>query len=281
MGESGFKVAILDVDDRVEGVALEVVLQQVEQAVFRVVALVVVVHRQAAVQVAVVPDALFDILADEVIVAEELGVGDEFDEGACIVAGQGGEAAVVGQLAFAEFGDAGFAVAYRLHLEVGREGVDGFGTHAVQTHRLLEHLAVVLGTGVELAHGLHQFAQRDAAAVVADAHPPFGEVYLHLNLLAEARRELVDGIVYHLLDEHIDAVVVARAVAQLADVHTRAQPDMFHVLQVDDGVVVIVNVSRCQYISLFHFPVFPVSRLHFQDFRHGRGSFIVQSSIQK
>ena len=82
MGEGGLEIALLDMDDRVEWVALQVVLQQVEQTVLRVVATVVVVHRQPSVEVGVVPDAFLYIFADEVIVAEEFAVRDELDEGA-------------------------------------------------------------------------------------------------------------------------------------------------------------------------------------------------------
>ena len=261
VGEGGLEVAVFDVDDGVERVALEVVLQQVEQAVLGVVAALVVVHGEAAVEVAVVPDALLDVFADEVVVAEELVVGDELHQGAAFGGGVADDAAVVGELALGEFGAARLAFAEGLHLEVGGEGVDGLGTHAVQADRLLEHLAVVLGAGVQFADGFDQLAQRYAAAVVADANVAFAEVDFDFDLLAVARGELVDGVVYNLFDENVDAVVVARAVAQFADVHTRTQADVLHVLKVDDGVVVVVGLgvlfsrmsSSIGSVSLFSF----------------------------
>ena len=92
VGEGGFEVLVLDVDDRVEGLAFDVVLKEVEEAVFGVVALVVIIEREAAVEVAVVPYAAFDVFVDEVEVAEEFAVGDELHEGA------GGEEGVVGHI---------------------------------------------------------------------------------------------------------------------------------------------------------------------------------------
>ncbi len=250
MGERRLEVALLDVDDRVEGVTLQVVLQQVEETVLGVVALVVVVHRQAPVQVAIVPDALLDILADEVVVAEKLAVGDKLDEGASIGTVVGLDAAVAGQLAVGEFGATALAVAEGLHLEVAAEGIHGLGTHAVQSHRLLENLAVVFGAGIELRHRLDKFSEGDAATVVADGHAALGEVNLHLYFLAESGSELIDGIINHLLDEHVDAVVVARAVAQFTDVHTRTEPYVLHILEMDDTLVVIVCCRSVQQVFL-------------------------------
>ncbi len=50
-----------------------------------------------------------------------------------------------------------------------------------------------------------ELAERDAAAVVAHAHGALGE--LDLDLLAEAHRELVDGVVDRLLEQDVDAVL--------------------------------------------------------------------------
>ena len=136
------------------------------------------------------------------------------------------------------------SVAYGLHPKIGRKRVDGFGAHAVQADGFLEHLAVVFRTCIELRDGFLQLAQWDAASIVANADLLFGLVHRHLNLLAEARSEFVDGVVNHLFDKHIDAVILGSAVAELADVHTRAATDVLHVLKVDDAVVVIVFYSR-------------------------------------
>ena len=208
VGEGGLEVAFLDVDDGVEWVGLQVVLQQVEQAVLGVVALAVVVHGEPAVEVGVVPDAFLNVFAEEVVVAEEFAVGDELDEGAAFGLVVGGDAAVGGELALGELGTAALPVAEALDAEPGGEGVDGFGTYAVQSHRLLEHLAVVFGAGVELADGLDQLAEGDAATVVADADFAVGEVDVDLDFLAEAGGEFVYRVVDYFFDEHVDAVVV-------------------------------------------------------------------------
>ena len=77
MRESGLEVAIFDMDDGVEAFAFHVVLQQVEEAVFGVIAFIVVDQTQATIEVGVVPDALLDVLIDVVVVAKQGGVGDE------------------------------------------------------------------------------------------------------------------------------------------------------------------------------------------------------------
>ena len=98
----------------------------------------------------------------------------------------GDNAAIVHKLAVSELGPTGLAVTECLHAKITAKGVHRLGADAVKADRLLEHLAVVLGTCIELADRLHQLAQRDAAAIVAYADTPLGKVYLHLYFLAIA-----------------------------------------------------------------------------------------------
>ena len=247
MGEGGLEVLVLDVDDRIERLALQIVLKQIEEAVLGIVTAIVVVEYQPTVEVAIVPHASLDIFTDEVIVAEEFSVGDKLHQRARALGAfrqrMLHDAAVGSQLPFGEFGDAGFTLSERLHTEPTGQGVHCLGTHTVQAHRLLEHLAVVLGTSVEAADSLNHHAQRDAAAIVADTHFALGKVDGHIDAATEARRKFINGVVYHLFDEDIDAVVMRRAVAKFADIHARTQPDVFHILKMDNALIIIFGGS--------------------------------------
>ena len=245
VGECSLEVVVLDVDDGVKGLALHVVFQQVEEAVFRVVAAVVVVERESAVEVTVVPDAAFHIFVDEMVIAEEFTVRDEFHQSAggfeCVLRGVVDQSTVGNEFAFAELGVAGLPVAERLDAEPTGEGVYGLGADTVQTYGFLEYLAVVLCAGVEFAHCVNHLAKGDAASIVADADFAFGKVDGHLDAAAKTRGELIDGVVDYLFNEDVDAVVVGGAVAQFADVHTGAETDMLHVFEVDDAVVGVIG----------------------------------------
>ncbi len=115
--------------------------------------------------------------------------------------------------------------------------------HAVKAYRLLEILVVELASGIDFRSHLLHFAERDSASVVAHRNLPLvsdGDV----DSLSHAHVELVDGVVEHLLDKHIYAVVGMRAVAELSYVHTRSAADMLVPRKLLDGVVVI-RVCRC------------------------------------
>lgn len=105
----------------------------------------------------------------------------------------------------------------------------------------MEDLAVVLGAGVELADGFDEGAEGYAAAVVADGDLALGEIDGHVDALAEAGGELVDGVVDDLFDEDVYAVVVGGAVAELADIHAGAETDVLHVFEVYNAAFVVVS----------------------------------------
>ena len=85
--------------------------------------------------------------------------------------------------------------------------------------------------------------------------------------MAEAHHILVDGIVEHLLEQHVDSVVVVRPVAQLADVHTGAQTDMFAPVEGLDIIFYILGAPalsggvEVQFLS--HGGGISLSRCHF------------------
>ena len=83
--------------------------------------------------------------------------------------------------------------------------VDGFHAHAVQSDTFLEGFRVVFAAGVEHVDRLDEFSLRYASSVVAHAHAQVvGDVYL--NAFSGVHLKLVDGVVDHLLEQHVDAV---------------------------------------------------------------------------
>ena len=122
---------------------------------------------------------------------------------------------------------------------MGRKCVHGLETDTVQTHGLLVSLGVVLTACVEDAHSLHHGVQRNTSSEVAYCCGLL--VYSYLDLLSESSRELVDGVVDHFLEEHVDAVSQILSVTQSSDVHSRTSADMFDAFERLDVVVCIIN----------------------------------------
>ena len=199
-------------------------VEQVQEPVRAVVILAVHHEREPVVQVGVVPDLLFHVGGEEPEVLEQVVIGLEVDFGAVFLGG-GGNLEVLHQNALAELGALYLAVAETLYDKLCRERVHRLGTHAVHAHRLLEGFGVVLAARIHLRHAVDDLLERDAAAVVA--HAAAVVFHVDFNLLARAHGELVDGVVDNFLREHVDAVVGALPVAQLTDVHTGAEPNVF------------------------------------------------------
>ena len=149
---------------------------------------------------------------------------------------------VLPQHAAIELGTLQLAVADALDLEVAAQRVHCFGTHAVQTHALLEGLAIVLGAGVDLAHHIDHFPQRDTPPEVAHLYP--WTVDHHFHLLAVAHDELVDAVVQHFLQQDVDAIIEAAAIAQLADVHPRPQPNVLFPVQRPDVLLAVIRIAH-------------------------------------
>ena len=140
------------------------------------------------------------------------------------------------------------SLAERLHLEMRAEGIDRLHTHTIQAHTLLEGLAVVLATSIEHADSLDKLALRNASAIIAHADT---KIVLDddFESLAGANLELVDGVVHHLYQEHLDAVFGQIAIAQTSDVHTRTGTYMLHITQVPD---VVISILYCIVVFLCH-----------------------------
>ena len=128
-------------------------------------------------------------------------------------------------------------VARDLHFAPLRQEVDDRHADAVQTAGGL--VGTFLELAAELQHGHHAFERRhlaaqlfrqllvrfdrDPATIIFDRHRAIG-VDGHLDVLGEAGHRFVDGIVDDFVDE-----VVQPARGDVADVHRRTFPHMFHV----------------------------------------------------
>ena len=169
----------------------------------------------------------------EAIRLENLGVGFEADP-STIAFGCGFNLGVVCQ--FTEFEAGAFHLAFSnaFHHELCAQRVHSLGSHAVQTHRLLEGAAVVLAAGVDFRNAVDHLPQRNAAAVVADTHLVVFDD--HLDRAAVAHGVFVDAVVNDFLQQDVDAVVGVFAVSELADVHPRAHPDVLLPIKAPDVV---------------------------------------------
>ena len=141
------------------------------------------------------------------------------------------------------------ALSVGAHLEACAQRIDRLDAHTVESHALLESLGVVFAARIEHAHGLDELALRDAAAIVAHADTQI-VVDIHLDAVALFHLKLVDRVVYHLFQQHIDAVFGQRSVAQTTDIHTRTGTHVLHIRQVADIVLGILH-RRLQSILVF------------------------------
>ena len=169
VGDGYLDVVARKVDRRIERLLGHVFVEQIQQAVFRNVAVAVEIERQPQVQVRIVAHHLLDVFEVVGILAEDLLVDAERDEGAVFLA----HAALPLVAHLEPLGEghrAGLAVAYRTGRELAGKHVDGLDADAVQADGLLEGRAAVLTAGVHLADGRRERFEGDAAAVVAHRH---------------------------------------------------------------------------------------------------------------
>ena len=224
VGEGELDPILANVNDRVERRLLsQLLLEEIPQAILATKLLAVVQQGEATVEEGVVAQAVLDELLVPLEITEDLRIRRELDEGAVLLGGLPA-ALFVHLLAAAEQGAPIAALAPAADLEVHREGVDRFGADTVQTHRELKDVVVVLAAGMHLRNTVDDLAERDTAAVVANRHRR--PIAVDLDAAALAHDELVDGVVDDLLEQNVDAVVGMRAVADTADVHAGAQPDV-------------------------------------------------------
>lgn len=233
VGEHHFYVFSFEMNYGIEGIANEIRLKQVEQSVATEKALAVEGQRQPRIQIRIVAEHVAHILHTEFEFAKQLAVGQKLHKGAVAVFGIGRRRLVFAHhVAALEVHRNALAVAHAGYHALGAQGVYGFQANAVKTHRLLEILVVELAAGVDYGRHVNDFAQRDAASVIAHRHAACFLVEPDVYAFAGLHVELVNGVVYHLLEQHINAVVGMAAVAQLAYVHTGTKAYMLFVAEV-------------------------------------------------
>ena len=205
MCEGNLDVLSFQVDDVVKAFAGHVVFQQVLQPVAGDDALSVVNEGEARIQVGVVAQQGFYELVLEGIVVEERVVRFKEDISSvffCRVFGH-----ITQQRSFLEDDGTYFVVAVAAYLETATQRIDRLDAHAIQSDTFLESLRVIFTPGIQFADCLYQFALRDASSIVAHADVQ-AVFYSHFYTLSGTHLELVDAVVHHFFQQHIDTVVV-------------------------------------------------------------------------
>ena len=223
--------------NRLRVVRLQILHDQVVQAVARDELGAVVNQPQTAVQVAVVAQPTLDELRLELALLEDDRVRLELDERAVGLLGLA--LVLLLELALLEGRLGELTVTMAPHRKLLRQRVDGLGADAVKADAELEDLAVVFRARVDLGNAVHELAQRDATPEVA--HADVVALDSDFHLLAEAHDELVNRVINDLLEQDVAAVIVVRAAADAPDIHPRAQADVVDAGErLDLALVVIV-----------------------------------------
>src|SRR5690348_13090562 len=130
-----------------------------------------------------------------------------------------------GKYALVKFGHLHFSFTKGSHFKIITQSINRFCTHTIQAHRFLESFTIVLGTRIYFAYYVYYFTQWYSTSVVAHGDCSFVNNYFHA--FAKAHGILIYAVVYHFLQQYIDAVVHAATVAQLAYIHAGTQTYMF------------------------------------------------------
>ena len=234
----------------VEAVLFHFPVQQVEEAIFGPDLFSVEDESQARIQIGVVPKPLEDEFLLESEFFEERCIGGKFDVGPVLFLGL--PFLLLFQNALDEPRFEKFPFALAPHEEMGGEGVDRFGSHAVQTDGKLEHIVIVLCAGVDLADAFDHFAQRNAPPEVPDRNGRSLLVQVDQDFFPFSHDELVDRIVDHLFDHHIDPVVRMGAISKTPNVHPWTQPDVRQGVEGLDCAFVVF-LGHIYLHSTFHF----------------------------
>ena len=249
MREGYFDVLSFQMHNVVKPFGSHVVLQQVLQAMTGKDFLTVINKGQPRIQVSIVTEQGFNKLILELIAHKERIV--RLEEDGCSGFFRGVFGHIAYQPTFLESRPTHLSVTETRHFETAAQGIHRLDTNPIQTDTLLERLGIVLTTGIQLTDRLNELALRNTPAIVADAHTKI--VFDgHFNLLSGSHLELVDAVVHHFLQEDVDTVIVLLSVTQPADVHTRTDTDVFHVVEVTDVVVGIFYGGFYQFVVFFH-----------------------------
>ena len=157
MGDHHFDVVSGQVDDRVQRVGGHVLVQQIHQSVAGIELFPVIENGQPRVEEHIVLQQVFHILLFVLIRFENLPVGNELN--LCTIG-------LVCRLDVCLLRDDrlavddpfAFTVATAGDAEVTAQRIDRLDTDTIQSDRLLEGFAVILGSGVHLAGDIHHLA---------------------------------------------------------------------------------------------------------------------------
>ena len=108
------------------------------------------------------------------------------------------------------------------------ESIHRLDTYSVKSDALLECLGVIFSSCIQHAHSLNELSLRYSSSVVAHADPEM-VFHIHLYTLSHIHAELVDRVVHHLFQQHINTIFCYRTVSQPTDIHTRSGTDMLHI----------------------------------------------------
>ncbi len=254
MRQSHFYILTFQMDNRIERFLCHIFAQKVEQSATRKEFLSVEYNCQSGVQERIVLQQRHYEFIIVVIPGEQRIVGRELDK--CSVR--------LFRISHRRFlNDISTAILHALHLaianrpdqEVVRQGIDSLDADTIQSHGFLERLAVVFTAGVHPRRGLDELAERYAATGVLDSHGCFR--HIDTQRFAKPHHIFVNGIVEHLLQQHVYAVVGSRPIAKLTDIHTGAAADMLIPVKGNNIVFVIVGIcvrhGLPHYVQFFYF----------------------------
>ena len=166
MAQRKFQRLVLVVNDRIQAFSADLVVDEIHQAVFGVITLIVEVKRKPAVKERIHPETAFHIFQLDVVLRKQLAVRDELYKSA--VALPGCAVFLVDQLPLNEIGAFVFAVTVGNGGEGFGKCIDRFRAHAVEPDGELEYIRIIFRAGIDLGNAGDQFSKRDTASVVAD-----------------------------------------------------------------------------------------------------------------
>ena len=215
-----------------------VFVQQIEQSVFRSIVLPVELDRQPQIEVSIVLDQVLDILKVVMVLTENCLIDHKLDQRTVTLV----DPALPNIILL----NAG-RKPYRMRLTIPdtaghkatRKHIHRLHTDSVQSNRLDKSRGTVLSTGIHHRYGRSQTLQRNTTSVIAN--PDRLVLDRDLDQLASSHDELIDRVVHHLFDQHINSIIGRRSIPQFTDIHPRSQSNM---LPRTKGFDIVVRVIR-------------------------------------
>ena len=250
MREGNLDILTFQMDNRVEGIVGHAVLQQILQTMPREDAPIVIHDGESRIQIGIVTEHILHDVILELIVQEQGVIG--LEEDICAVLVLGVLRHVAQHLTTGKNRLAHLTLTIAVHLEASAQGIHSLHTHTIQTDRLLKGLGVILTTCVQHRYSLYQLTLRDASSVVANADTQV-LIDVHLDAVACMHLKLVDRVVDHLFQQHVDTVLRQGAITQTADIHTRTGTHMLHITQMTDVLIVISYLFNLRFNVIVFF----------------------------